>query len=112
MVRFHDNGDNSTQIIVGGDVSDRDSINNSLSQKEINLYNMKEVIGTMITLYHQQCCPQCKMVETLLNKKGIAYESNMDVDYMQSIGISSTPVLAVDDKLLKGKEIISWIKEQ
>ena len=65
-----------------------------------------------VVLYHQPTCPQCRAVESLLKRKDIQYTSNMDVDYMQSVGIKSTPTLEVDGKLLKGKEIVNWIHEQ
>lgn len=64
-----------------------------------------------ITLYHQDTCPQCRMVETLMKKKNINYTSCKDVDYMISIGINHTPTLEVDGTRLVGKELIGWIKE-
>lgn len=63
-----------------------------------------------VVLYHQQTCPQCKAVESMLKRANIQYISNTDIDYMQSAGIKSTPVLEVDGTLLKGKDIIDWIK--
>lgn len=65
-----------------------------------------------VVLYHQPTCPQCRAVESLLKRENIQYTSNMDVDYMQSVGIKSTPVLEVDGTLLKGKDIIDWIKKR
>lgn len=65
-----------------------------------------------VTLYHQQSCPQCKMVEALLEKRNIAHKSNSDIDYMTSIGIKTTPTLSVDGTLLTGKAITDWIRQQ
>ena len=65
-----------------------------------------------VKLYHQQSCPQCKMVETLLKRYNINYESVTDIDYMKSIGVKSTPTLSVDGTLMVGKPIVEWIKKQ
>lgn len=65
-----------------------------------------------VVLYHQQTCPQCKAVESMLKRANIQYISNTDIDYMQSIGVKTTPTLGVDGNLLKGKDIITWIKNQ
>lgn len=65
-----------------------------------------------VVLYHQQTCPQCKMVESLLNKNNIAYESCMDIEFMSAKGVRTTPTLEVDGNFLKGKQIVEWIKQQ
>ena len=67
---------------------------------------------TKITLYHQDSCGQCKMVEMLLKKKNIKYESNKDINEMLKMGIKHTPTLSVDGQLLSGKELINWINER
>lgn len=62
-----------------------------------------------IILYHQDGCPQCKMVKTLLEKYNVAYEGCMDIDLMKSKGISHTPTIEVDNELLTGKPMIDWV---
>ena len=62
-----------------------------------------------IILYHQDGCPQCKMIEMMLNKNSINYTSCKDTDIMMNLGINHTPTLSVDGQLLSGKEIINWI---
>lgn len=52
------------------------------------------------------------MVETLLKRYNINYESVTDIDYMKSIGVKSTPTLSVDGTLMVGKPIVEWIKKQ
>lgn len=64
-----------------------------------------------IILMHQDGCPQCKMVETLLKKYGVEYESCKDVNTMVSMGIKHTPVIVVGDKKLQGKEMLEFVNQ-
>jgi len=66
----------------------------------------------MVKLYSQPSCGQCKMVHMLLDQKGIEYSECQDVDEMRSLGITHTPTLEVDEKLLVGKDIINWIRSK
>ena len=66
-----------------------------------------------IVLFHQDGCPQCKMIETLLNKNKIDYESCKDVNKMIELGLNHTPALYINnEKILQGKEIIDYIKSR
>ena len=69
------------------------------------------IMKTNIILFTQPGCPQCRMVHMMLDKNGIEYQENQDVDVMKSKGIDHTPALEVDGKILKGKEIFTWINE-
>ena len=70
-----------------------------------------------ITLYKSLTCPQCKVIQSKLDKKGIKYEMVTDVDYMTSIGVKSIPQLHIEDseavtKLVKLKDINDWVNAQ
>ena len=65
----------------------------------------------MITLYTTHC-PKCRVLETKLNKKGIEYRENTDIDYMSSLGIMSVPVLEVDGELLDFTTANNWINNK
>ena len=65
-----------------------------------------------IIFYHTQTCPQCKMVEMLLKKNNIQYDSIEDVDVIIEKGIDHTPALNIDGNVLFGKDIIDWIKSR
>ena len=70
-----------------------------------------------ITLYKSLTCPQCKVIQSKLDKKGIKYEMVTDVDYMTSIGVKSIPQLHIEDseaviKLIKLKDINDWVNAQ
>lgn len=49
-----------------------------------------------VVLYKGATCPKCKVIAMKLDKAGIPYETNMDADYMISLGIKTIPTLEVD----------------
>ena len=63
----------------------------------------------MIKFYHTENCPICKGVERLLSSKHIDYEDCMDINEMIKLGITNVPVLKVDDNILRGKDIYSYL---
>ena len=65
----------------------------------------------MITLYTTHC-PRCKVLATKLAQKNIEYVENEDVDYMESIGIMSVPMLEVDGQLLDFVTANNWINNK
>lgn len=65
----------------------------------------------MITLYTTHC-PKCRVLEAKLNQKGIEYQENTDIDYMESLGIMSVPVLEVDGELLDFVRANNWINNK
>lgn len=62
-----------------------------------------------IILHTQDGCPQCRMVHMLLDKKHLEYTENKDLDKMKKLGISHTPALEVEGKILQGKDMFSYI---
>ena len=65
----------------------------------------------MVTLYTTHC-PRCKVLATKLAQKNIEYVENEDVDYMESIGIMSVPMLEVDGQLLDFVTANNWINNK
>lgn len=63
----------------------------------------------MITMYTTHC-PQCKVLEKMLNDKKIEYTQITDIDIMKSKGIQSVPYLEVDGELKNFKESMEWIR--
>ena len=64
----------------------------------------------MITLYTIDC-PKCKVIETLLKKKGIQYESVRDVEQMVQKGFKDCPKLEVNGQLYGFTEAVKLIQE-
>lgn len=54
-------------------------------------------------------CPKCKILERKLKEADIEYEVVKDVDMMMSLGISSAPVLKVDEDLMVFNDAVKWI---
>ena len=50
----------------------------------------------MITLYSTGC-PKCKVLKMKLEQKGLEYTECNDTEKMQELGISTVPMLQVDD---------------
>lgn len=63
----------------------------------------------MVTMYTTHC-PQCKVLEKILNDKKIEYTQITDIDIMKSKGIQSVPYLEVDGELKNFKESMEWIR--
>ena len=65
----------------------------------------------MITMYSTDC-PMCRVLKKKLEAKGIGFCENHSVEEMQSLGITTVPVLSVDGELLSFKAANEWINQQ
>ena len=65
----------------------------------------------MVKLYTTHC-PQCKVLETKLERAGIEYVQNDDVSLMTKLGFKSVPVLEVNGEYLNFSQAIKWVNEQ
>lgn len=65
----------------------------------------------MKTILYTQGCPKCKVLEMKLKQKNIEYETISDIDIMKNKGISSLPVLEVDDKLYNFTDAVRFVNE-
>ena len=63
-------------------------------------------------LYTTPTCPKCKVVKMKMDKAGIEYTVNEDMDAMEALGIKSVPVLQKDGSLLDFNAIIEFIKKE
>ena len=54
-------------------------------------------------------CPQCRALETKLNKKSVEYIICDNVEEMKQLGFKAAPVLKVDDKYYGFSEAIKWV---
>lgn len=61
-----------------------------------------------ITLYTIGC-PKCKVLEIKLNQKKLNYETINDIDIIKEKGITSLPVLEVDDKRYNFSDAIRFL---
>lgn len=66
-----------------------------------------------IILYKSATCPQCKVVKVKLEKKGIPFIEEMDVNIMAERGVKGIPTLEVDGNLINNiGDINRWINAQ
>lgn len=64
-----------------------------------------------VILYKGAVCPKCKVIATKLDRLGIQYETNLDTEYMLSIGIKAIPTLEVDGVRYSDVQACNeWIK--
>lgn len=64
----------------------------------------------MIVLYTIDC-PKCKVLETLLKKNNLEYESVRDVELMVQKGFKDCPKLEIDGKLYNFTESVKMLQE-
>ena len=57
-------------------------------------------------------CPKCKVLKQKLDAKGIEYSENNSKEEMLDMGLTSVPVLGVNQSLLDFKEAVEWINNQ
>ena len=62
-------------------------------------------------IFHSSHCPKCKVLEMKLQKKGIQYEENNDIDVMIAKGLTMAPALEVDGKMLDFVAANEWINK-
>ena len=66
----------------------------------------------MITVYSSSTCPKCKVLKMKLDKLGIAYNTNENIDEMEKLGIKSLPMMQVgDNELLDFGAAIAFIRK-
>lgn len=65
----------------------------------------------LITLYSTHC-PQCKTLETKLNKKNLEYTICDNIEIMQAKGFNSVPILDVDGTIYNFANAIKWVNSQ
>ena len=63
-------------------------------------------------LYTTPTCPKCKVIKMKLEKAGINYTVNENIEDMERIGIRSVPVLQKDGQLLDCNAIGQFLREE
>ena len=54
-------------------------------------------------------CPKCKILEKKLNEKNVKFEIVNETEKMKELGITSVPVLMVDDKSMIYYDAVKYI---
>ena len=66
-----------------------------------------------MTVFSTSTCPKCKVLKMKLDKAGIEYQVNENIEEAAALGIKSVPYLQLDDgTLLDFGGAIKYIKSQ
>lgn len=57
-------------------------------------------------------CPKCNILKAKLDEKNIPYTEYDNVEFMKDMGITTVPVLNVNNKLLEFKSAVDWVNQQ
>ena len=55
-------------------------------------------------------CPNCKMLEHLLDRFGIDYEMHTDPEEMKALGFQSAPMLQAEGKTMNFVTAVKWVQ--
>ena len=61
-------------------------------------------------LYSSSTCPKCKVLKMKLDKAGVEYTVNENMEDMEMLGLRSIPYLQVEGKLLDFGEAVAYVK--
>lgn len=54
-------------------------------------------------------CPKCKILRSKLDSKNISYIIESDVEKMLSLGMTTMPMLSVNNELMNFTDAVKWI---
>lgn len=61
-------------------------------------------------LLYSNGCPSCNNLKLMLQKAGIEYTENNNIEEMLALGISQIPVLSVDGELMSYEDAKKWVQ--
>ena len=73
-------------------------------------------MGENVIKYYTIHCPKCKILQGLMEKKGISFDVIDDNDTVMEVaeqyGVKSAPFALVNGECYNTKKLQEWIKEQ
>lgn len=57
-------------------------------------------------------CPKCNILKAKLDEKNISYTECDNVEFMKDMGVTTVPVLNVNNELLGFKAAVDWVNNQ
>lgn len=63
----------------------------------------------MKVVFYTIDCPKCRVLESKLKAKKVAFEECRDIEIMQEKGFESAPMLEVDGVVMNFGEAVRWI---
>ena len=77
--------------------------------EDIKGINMKENEKVILFTTH---CPKCNTIVKKLERAGIQYEVNEDIEEMRARGYTTAPMLDVDGTSYDFSQALKWLKEK
>jgi predicted DCC family thiol-disulfide oxidoreductase YuxK len=77
--------------------------------EDIKGINMKENEKVILFTTH---CPKCNAIVKKLERAGIQYEVNEDIEEMRARGYTTAPMLDVDGTSYDFSQALKWLKEK
>ena len=63
----------------------------------------------MKVVFYTIDCPKCRVLESKLKAKNVAFEECRDIEIMQEKGFENAPMLEVDGIAMSFGEAVKWI---
>lgn len=63
----------------------------------------------MKVVFYTIDCPKCRVLESKLKAKNVAFEECHDIGIMQSKGFENAPMLEIDGVTMNFGEAVKWI---
>lgn len=63
----------------------------------------------MKVVFYTIDCPKCRVLESKLKAKRVAFEEYRDIEIMQEKGFENAPMLEVDGTTMSFGEAVKWI---
>lgn len=63
----------------------------------------------MKVVFYTIDCPKCRVLESKLNAKKVAFEECRDIEIMQEKGFESAPMIEVDGTAMNFGDAVKWI---
>lgn len=62
-------------------------------------------------IFYTTHCPKCKVLKAKLDNLNIDYVTQDDINIMENIGMTTAPMLQIENNLLTFSQAIKWLKE-
>ena len=62
-------------------------------------------------IFYTTHCPKCKVLKAILDNLNIDYVTQDDINIMENIGMTTAPMLQIENNLLTFSQAIKWLKE-
>ena len=65
-----------------------------------------------MTVLYSTNCPRCAVLERKMDQLGIEFEKRTSIDEMLALGMTTAPMLKVDEELLDFNAANEWLNHQ